>query len=262
MVTAPSVKKAISTNNINNEIYHALGERWYTAKDDPVALLRAESRVRNPWVAAEIERAFGLSARVLDVGCGGGFLSNDLARRGFAVTGLDASAESLAIAREYDATGKVVYELGDAYRLPYADASFEAVCAMDFLEHVEQPSRVIAECARVLVPDGLFFFATFNRNPLARLLAIKGVEWFVKNTPPDLHQLRYFIKPRELKAMCAANGLQVVAMHGFQAVLNRAFVKMLLTGTVSDDFAFRFGGPKWMGYIGVAVKSTGDFPRG
>ncbi len=255
MVTAPSVKKAISTNNINNEIYHALGERWYTAKDDPVALLRAESRARNPWVAAEIERHSGLSARVLDVGCGGGFLSNDLAQRGFTVMGLDASAESLAVAREYDATKTVRYQLGDAYELPYADASFAAVCAMDFLEHVEDPARVVAECARVLAPNGLFFFATFSRNPLAWLLAIKGVEWFVKNTPPDMHQLRYFIKPRELKAMCEAAGLRVTAMHGFQAVLNRAFVKMLLTGEVSDDFAFRFGGPKWLGYIGVAVKS-------
>ncbi|NOT60080.1 MAG: methyltransferase domain-containing protein, partial [Acidobacteria bacterium] len=124
----------------------------------------------------------------------------------------------------------------------------------DFLEHVEQPARVVAECARVLVPGGLFFFATFDRNPLAWLLAIKGVEWFVKNTPPDLHQLRYFIKPRELKAMCETNGLRVQAMHGFQAVLNRAFVKMLLTSEVGDDFAFRFGGPKWLGYIGVSTK--------
>jgi 2-polyprenyl-6-hydroxyphenyl methylase / 3-demethylubiquinone-9 3-methyltransferase len=242
-------------NSVNNEIYHALGARWYTAQDDPVALLRAESRARNPWVAAEIERAFGLAARVLDVGCGGGFLSNDLARRGFDVTGLDASAQSLTIAREYDATGKACYELGDAYQLPYADASFHAVCAMDFLEHVEDPARVIAECARVLRPNGLFFFATFSRNPLAWLIAIKGVEWFVKNTPPNLHQLRYFIKPRELQTMCETAGLQITAMYGFQAKLNRAFVQMLLTGEVSDDFAFQFGGPKWMGYIGLAVKS-------
>jgi 2-polyprenyl-6-hydroxyphenyl methylase/3-demethylubiquinone-9 3-methyltransferase len=248
MATAP----ALSKGSVNNEIYHELGERWYTANDDPIALLRAESRARNPWIAAEIERAFGLSAQVLDVGCGGGFLSNDLARRGLAVTGIDASAQSLAIARAYDSTGKVRYELGDAYQLPYADASFHAACAMDFLEHVEQPARVIAECARVLQPNGLFFFATFNRNPLAWLIGIKGVEWFVNNTPPRLHQLRYFIKPRELQAMCEGAGLQVTAMQGFQAKLNRAFVRMLLTGEVGDDFTFQFGGPKWMGYIGVA----------
>ncbi len=258
MVTAPSVKKSISQNNVNNEIYHQLGARWYTAQDDPVALLRAESRARNPWVAAEIERAFGTMARVLDVGCGGGFLSNDLARRGFTVTGLDASAESLAIAREYDGTGAVRYDLGDAYRLPYADASFDAVCAMDFLEHVEQPARVVAECARVLTPGGQFFFATFDRNPLAWLFGIKGVELFVKNTPPDLHQLRYFIKPAELRAMCAGSGLLVTSLRGFHPVINRAFWRMLWSGKVSDEFCFAFGGPIVIGYIGVAVKSSPD----
>lgn len=248
--------EASAKNTVNNEIYHSLGERWYTAKDDPVALLRAESRTRNPWVATEIERAFNTTARVLDVGCGGGFLSNDLAQRGFTVMGIDASAESLAIARQYDATQTVRYQLGDAYQLPYAEGSFQAVCAMDFLEHVEKPARVIAECARVLQPNGLFFFATFDRNPLAWLIGIKGVEWFVKNTPSDLHQLRYFIKPRELKAMCETNSLCITSLYGFRPVINRAFWQMLRCGEVSDEFRFVFGGPAVIGYIGVAVKSV------
>src|SRR6201999_1216443 len=114
----------------------------------------------------------------------------------YRVTGLDASPESLVVAARHDETGSVRYERGDALALPYADASFDAVCAMDFLEHVEEPARVVAECSRVLRPGGLFFFHTFNRSFLAWLVVIKGVEWFVRNTPRDMHVLRLFIPPR------------------------------------------------------------------
>ena len=152
-------------NQVNNEIYHELGDRWYTAKDDPVALLRAESRARNPWIVAEIRAAFpNKSPNVLDLGCGGGFLSNELARQGFDVTGLDASVQSLEIARRFDSTGRVHYQEGDALQLHYASNSFQVVTAMDFLEHVDRPDLVIAQASRVLINGGMFFFHTFNRN--------------------------------------------------------------------------------------------------
>ena len=246
----------VKSGEVNNEIYHQLGERWYTAQDNPVALLRAESRARNPWIAGMLHRAFPAGEiQVLDIGCGGGFLSNYLAREGFVVTGLDAAAESLAVARRYDVTGSVRYELGDAYHLPYAEGTFQVACALDFLEHVDEPERVIGEAARVLQPGGLFFFATFNRNLIAWLFGIKGVEWFVKNTPPRLHQLSYFIKPAELRAMCLRSGLRVAELHGFAPRFNRAFWRMLLRGEVGDDFAFHFSRRPLTGYIGMAVKS-------
>jgi 2-polyprenyl-6-hydroxyphenyl methylase / 3-demethylubiquinone-9 3-methyltransferase len=251
---AASLSKA---EQVNNDFYDELGERWYTAQDDPVALLRAEARMRNPWIADELRRAFpGQTIRVLDVGCGGGFLANYLAGQGFTVTGLDASAESLAVARRYDTTGRVCYESGDAYQLPYADGAFQAACALDFLEHVEAPARVVAECARVLQPGGRFFFATFNRNCLAWLIGIKGVEWFVKNTPPRMHQLRYFIKPAELRALCAASGMPVAILRGSAPKLNGAFWRMLVTGEVPDGFTFRFCRNTLTGYIGLAIKQA------
>jgi 2-polyprenyl-6-hydroxyphenyl methylase/3-demethylubiquinone-9 3-methyltransferase len=245
-------------NPVNREIYDRLGKRWYTAKDDPVALLRAESRARNPWIVQEIRHAFPTGAvRVLDVGCGAGFLSNELARQGFAVTGLDASISSLQVAEQYDATGTVRYETGDAYELPYPVGSFEVACAMDFLEHVEQPARVVAEISRVLAPGGLFFFHTFNRNRLSWLIAIKGVEWFVRNTPRDLHVLPLFIKPSELQSMCAHCGLRVTSLRGLAPnVATRAFATLLLTGRVDDDFAFEFTTSTRMAYIGLAVKGS------
>jgi 2-polyprenyl-6-hydroxyphenyl methylase/3-demethylubiquinone-9 3-methyltransferase len=243
-------------NRVNNAIYDALDERWYDAFDDPVALLRAESAQRTPWVVDTIAAAFrGRAARILDVGCGAGFLSNELVQHGHEVTGMDASQASLAVAARHDTTGAVRYAQGDATRLDFADGSFDVVCAMDFLEHVEDPGAVIAESARVLAPEGLFFFHTFNRNWLAWLVVIKGVEWFVRNTPPDLHVLRLFLKPDEVRAMCETSGLGVSELHGFEPVVaSIAFVRLLLTGVVPRNFAFRFTASTRIGYTGLAVK--------
>lgn len=244
---------------VNNATYDTLGDRWYDAQDDPVALLRAESRSRNPWVLARILSAVGSKARVLDVGCGAGLLSNHLAKAGLEVHGLDASQESLAVAERYDETKSVRYRLGDALALPYPDASFDVVCAMDFLEHVEDPATVVQEASRLLRPGGLFFFHTFNRNFLAWLVVIKGLEWFVKNTPRDLHVLRLFLKPKEVARFCANAGMAVSELHGSAPVVfSRAFWRMLFSGVVPTDFRFRFTRSTLIAYTGFAVKSLGE----
>jgi 2-polyprenyl-6-hydroxyphenyl methylase/3-demethylubiquinone-9 3-methyltransferase len=241
--------------NVNNAVYETLGERWYRAEDDPVALLRAESRLRNPWIAEQIARTLGPgSADVLDIGCGGGFLSNPLGSFGHRVTGLDASRDALAIARRYDHTGLVRYQQGDALRLPFDDASFDVVCAMDFLEHVENPDQVIAEAARVLKPSGLFFFHTFNRNFLSWLIVIKGVAWFVQNTPRDLHILRLFLKPAEVRSSCDRHGLVAIEMRGMRPTLGLPFWKMLFTRRVSAEFSFTFTKSTGLGFSGMARK--------
>lgn len=237
---------------MNNRVYETLGSRWYEADDDPIALLRAESRHRNPWVHESMERTFGRTCDVLDVGCGGGFLANYLADRGHRVSGLDLSKEALAVAAAHDRTGTVHYVRGDAESLPYVAEAFDAVAAMDFLEHVENPERIVAEVARVLAPGGLFFFHTFNRNWLAWLVIIKGVEWFVRNTPANLHVLRLFRKPDELGKMFAAHGLEIAELRGSRPKLGAAFFRMLLTGRVSDAFAFTFTSSTMLAYTGVA----------
>jgi 2-polyprenyl-6-hydroxyphenyl methylase/3-demethylubiquinone-9 3-methyltransferase len=252
----PNGSKANRLRPVNNEMYSSLGARWYDADDDPVALLRAESKLRNPWVGRHIEDAFGAKrCAVLDIGCGAGFLSNHLAGHGHRVTGIDASSESLGVAASHDATGTVRYDHGDALALPYADGAFDVVCAMDFLEHVEDPRRVIGEAARVLAPNGLFFFHTFNRNWLSWLVIIKGVEWFVKNTPADMHVLHLFLRPDEVAGMCSEHGLQTMELLGSRPRLGRAFWGMLATGRVPADFGFTFSRSTRLAYTGVARKA-------
>lgn len=241
---------------VNNAVYDTLGERWYEAQDDPVALLRAEAAHRTPWVIETIERNFGdrRNVRILDLGCGAGFLSNPLAARGWNVTGIDVSESSIAVATRRDRTRSVRYLVGDARRLSFADESFDVVCAMDFLEHVDDPQRVIGEAARVLRPRGLFIFHTYNRTLLSWLVVIKGTQWFVKNTPRDLHVLSHFLEPQELRTACKASGLDVRELRGSRPVLSRALLRLLLTGVVPKDFAFRFSRSKRIGYAGWAIK--------
>ena len=243
---------------IDNAWYADLGERWYTAEDTPIALLRAEARHRNPWIADMIAAAHGPGPRrVLDLGCGAGLLANDLAAHGHRVTGLDATADHLAIARARDRTRTATYLVGDARTLPFADGSFDVVCAMDLLEHVEEPARVVAEAARVLAPGGQLFFHTFNRTWIANLIVIKAVEQFVANTPRDLHVLRLFITPAELTAMCAANGLAIAELHGSRPRFRWPLWRMLVTGKVGDDFAFTFTRSTQLGYTGIARRLPG-----
>jgi 2-polyprenyl-6-hydroxyphenyl methylase / 3-demethylubiquinone-9 3-methyltransferase len=234
---------------VNNDIYGALGDRWYDADDDPVALLRAESRFLNP-------RFPGRACAVVDVGCGAGFLSNYLSSLGHLVTGLDASEDSLRVAHTHDASGKVDYRLGDALALPFGPGAFDVVCALGVLDHVDAPALLVSEAARVLSPGGLFFFHTFNRNLLSWLVVIKGVELFVKNTPEHMHVLHLFLTPDEVGRACNAAGLEIVELFGTRPRLDFAFARMLKNGVVPRELAFRRTRSTRLAYNGFARKGV------
>lgn len=237
---------------INNDFYNHLGDDWQTSSTHPVALLRAENRLRNPWIISHLPP----SSKVLDLGCGAGFLSHALANAGHCVTGIDLSENSLEVARKFDSTKRVDYRFADATSLDLPSKSFDAVCAMDLLEHVENPHAVIQEASRLLKPGGFFFFHTFNRNFFSWLVVIKGVEWFVKNTPPDMHVYRLFIKPGEMSKMCQQEGLIVQQMRGANLkMLSSSFWRMLWTRKVSDNLEFVFSTSLKIGYSGFAKKT-------
>lgn len=245
---------------IDNTIYDELGERWYSARDNPIALLRAETRLRTGWVLDALKAHFGAGPlAILDVACGGGLLANPLARAGHAVTGIDLSRDSLEVARRHDPSGSVDYQVQDARALAFPEGRFDVVCMMDFLEHIEDRDAVLAEAARVLKPGGWLFFHTFNRTPLSWLVVIKGVEWSVLNTPRNLHVYNLFLKPEELAGMCVRHGLAIEDLRGMRPrVFTWSFLKLLVTARVSDDFQFEFTRSTRVGYCGRARKMEVD----
>jgi 2-polyprenyl-6-hydroxyphenyl methylase/3-demethylubiquinone-9 3-methyltransferase len=186
------------------------------------------------------------------MGCGAGFLANSLAFAGHTVTGVDLSPTSLATAHQMDTTQTVQYRCHDASSLPFPDQTFDAVCAMDVLEHVENPKALITEARRLLKPGGLFFFHTFNRSWLSYFIVIKGVEWCVKNTPPRMHVYKLFIKPQELKKLCA--GFTIEEMRGVNVKISSPFWKMVWQRKVPTDLEFTFTNSLKVGYSGFARK--------
>lgn len=241
---------------INNAFYDHLHDEWYTASNHPIALLRAENKVRNPWIAKEIKKRFKNPIDLLDVGCGAGLLTNALALDGHRVSGIDLSEKSLKIARARDSSKTVDYRPANAYQLPFPDESFDVVCAMDILEHVENPRNLIQEASRVLKPNGLFFFHTFNRNPISYIVIIKGVDWCVQNAPKNMHVYPLFIKPKELKTICKEHHLEIENIVGLRPSLTFPFFQMLFTRKVPDNFSFCFSKNLSTGYCGFAHKEV------
>lgn len=240
---------------INNAFYEELKERWYTDWAHPIALLRKENEVRNPWILQKIETLLGPKQKVLDIGCGGGFLTNDLARANHSVTGIDLSLSSLQVACEKDETKQVRFIQANALQLPFANESFNVVCAMDLLEHVEEPLQVIREASRVLKDRGLFFFHTFNRNFFSWLLVIKGMEWCIPNTPSNIHLYSLFIKPKELSCWLLENQIQVEQITGLVPhIFSPAFCKSLIKRTVDPKVRFRLSPSLATGYMGFGKK--------
>ena len=241
---------------VDNEFYDELGARWHEGDVHAVALLRAETPTRLEYVRGALARAgIAPGARILDVGCGGGFLSNPLAGDGYRVKGVDRSASSLDAARTRAPAGAdASYAVGDALALVEPPASYDAVLMMDLLEHLDDPARAVAEAARALRPGGVLVFHTFNRTPEAWLLAVKGIGFVTREGPRNVHSYRMFVTPAELEAAGRACGLERIDLTGIRPVLNGAFASSLLRRRVHPDFAFTLTRSTRVGYLGCFRK--------
>jgi 2-polyprenyl-6-hydroxyphenyl methylase/3-demethylubiquinone-9 3-methyltransferase len=148
----------------------------------------------------------------LEVGCGGGVLTKEIALMGFDVTGIDPSEQSIKIAAGHANAGglRISYETGIGEALPYRDAAFDIVFCCDVLEHVRDMPKVISEISRVLKPGGLFCYDTLNRTLLSKLVAINISQYWKRwaFAPPNLHVWKMFIKPDELKLLLGQNNLE------------------------------------------------------
>lgn len=193
--------------------FEALASRWWDRAGDfrPLHLMNP---LRANWIDA---RAPVAGRRVLDVGCGGGILSEALAQRGAEVTGIDMGEAPLAVARLHLVESGLAIDYRHASAEELANevpASFDIVTCMEVLEHVPDPASLVRACAQLVRPGGHLFFATINRNPKSYVFAILGAEHILKLLPKGTHDYARFIRPSELAGWARAAGLTLGEVEG------------------------------------------------
>ena len=213
-MTSPTSSSTANVDQAELDKFSALATRWWDPESE-FKPLHAINPLRQEWIE-------GLSGglrdkQVLDVGCGGGILSEGMARQGAHVTGIDLAEKSLQIARLHglESGVPVNYQVVSVEDLAAKQpASFDIVTCMEMLEHVPDPSSVVRACSQLIKPGGWVFFSTLNRNPKSFLFAIVGAEYVLRLLPRGTHQYESFIKPSELAAAARMANLDVQAMKG------------------------------------------------
>ena len=205
----------IPTNADPSEIqkFSELAHRWW----DPTSEFRPLHEI-NPLRLAWIDARAPLAGRqVIDIGCGGGILTEAMARKGAQVTGIDLSDKALKVADLHglESGVNVRYELIAAEEMAAREAGrYDVVTCMEMLEHVPDPAAIVKAAATLVKPGGKVFFSTLNRNPKSYLFAIIGAEYLLRMLPKGTHDYAKFITPSELSQFVRAAGLQVDGFKG------------------------------------------------
>lgn len=193
--------------------FEALASRWW----DPESEFKPLHDI-NPLRANYIDERSQLAGKkVLDVGCGGGLLSEAMAHRGADVTGIDMGEAPLNVAKLHalESGLSINYQQIQVEHLAAEQpASFDVVTCLEMLEHVPDPESVIRACATLVKPGGKVFFSTLNRNPKSYAMAIVGAEYLMRMLPAGTHDYDKFIKPSEMTRWCRGAGLAVKHMTG------------------------------------------------
>jgi len=257
---------------IDNAIYDRVATTWWD-QDGFMALLRTSvNPPRFAFFREALTQRLGRDPnglRVLDVGCGGGLLSEEFAALGCDVTGIDLSLPTLAVARQHaQASGlSIRYLEGSAEQLAFESRTFDIVCCCDVLEHVDSPDAVIREISRVLKPGGVFFFDTINRTFKSKLIAIKAAQdWrLTRLIPRDVHVWEKFIRPDELVELLDRHGMPNSELAGLSPSMNpfaalRALIQNKLGrmtfAELGERIKLKQGDDLSISYMGVAVRAA------
>lgn len=228
----------MNTQNVDKheiEKFSQLADKWWD-KTGEFKPLHDINPIRLNYIDA---RAHLTGKAVLDVGCGGGILSESMAQRGAAsVLGIDMAEKSLAVAQAHahsagadNVSYRCVSVEDLAVQTPQA---FDVVTCMEMLEHVPDPASVIRACAKLVKPDGMVFFSTIHRNPKSYLHAILGAEYLLRLMPKGTHDWQKFITPAEMARMARQAGLDVVDTQGMSY---RVFTKQYFA---TDDVSVNY----------------------
>lgn len=205
--------QSVNVDPAELEKFASLAHRWWdkTSEFKPLHAI-------NPLRLKFIDDLVGLDGkRVLDVGCGGGILSESMAEKGADVTGIDLGDKALKVAKlhQLESGSKVDYRLVSVEDLAKEQpASFDVVTCMEMLEHVPDPEAIVRACAQLVKPGGSVFFSTINRNPKSYLFAVIGAEYILNMMPKGTHEYQKFIKPSELSSWARYVGLNVGQLKG------------------------------------------------
>ncbi len=255
---------------INNIVYNSETDNWWQPDSTLYLLKTTINPIRVEYTCKILFDQLKINPirkTVLEVGCGGGILCEEIARMGFHVTGIDPSSQSINIAIGHSKKNnlKIKYEIGEGEFLPYKNNFFDVVFCCDVLEHVRDLPKVISEISRVLKPDGVFIYDTINRTFISKIVVVKiSQDWkrwaFM---PKNLHVWEMFIKPNELKFLLEQNNFIWKENKG--ASPDISFIKMLgllrkrakgnLTyKELGEKFSLNESNDKSIFYMGYAVK--------
>jgi 2-polyprenyl-6-hydroxyphenyl methylase/3-demethylubiquinone-9 3-methyltransferase len=195
--------------------FDALAARWWDP-EGPMKPLHRMNPLRTGWIAKRLDGVAGKS--VLDVGCGAGLASEAFARMGARVTGVDAAGEALAAARAHAAAGglEIDYREGGPEDLLASGQSFDAVVALEVIEHVEDRAQFLGALAALAKPGAPIFLSTLNRTARSFLLAKLGAEYLLRLLPVGTHDWRMFVTPGELGAALRPTGYRITDLAGMR----------------------------------------------